>query len=185
MPPRGNWFIGFPVLADRWFDAILRVAPPALKRFHRADLHATVAFLGSCGESRALAAWAALPERCGPPMSAVLDRLAPFGPRSRPSALSLTLAEGCEEVAARIGALRGPLYAAAEVPGDERPPLPHITVLRPRRAATPRERREAIAFAESLPPLGIPVRFDRVALYAWSEDRRERQFQVVMERELA
>jgi len=180
----GNWFIGLPVPPGRWFERLVASAPADLRRFHPGDLHATVAFLGRCGEARARAAWATLADHPRGPFVVTLDRLEPFGSRARPSAWSVTFAAGRDELAASIGAWRGPMWEAAGGRPDDRPPLPHVTVLRPRRDASAEARRRALAFAEALPPLGVELRLERLALYAWSDDRRERLFRVVSERGL-
>jgi 2'-5' RNA ligase len=180
----GNWFIGLPVPPGRWFERLVASAPADLRRFHPDELHATVAFLGRSGEARARAAWETLPAALGGPFVVTLDRLEPLGPRTRPSALSLTFAAGRDEVAAWIGAHRGPMWDAAGARPDERPPLPHVTVLRPRRDASAESRRRALAFAGECPPLGVEVSLERISLYAWSDERRERLFRIVSERAL-
>jgi RNA 2',3'-cyclic 3'-phosphodiesterase len=73
---------------------------------------------------------------------------------------------------------------AAGVRRDERPPRFHVTVGRPKRAPSPAERRAAIAWAKSKPPVGARIVIDRLALYTWSENRKERQFRIVRERPL-
>jgi len=177
-----NWFIGFPLRPDRWFDAVLADVPPSLQRSHPEDLHVTVAFLGAVGEAKARAAWATLDGWAATPLDAVLGPVKPFGNVSRPSALAVVLAGGNEAVSRLVGELRGPMFAAANVPSDPRAPLPHVTVARPRRRASAAERQRAVAWAASVAAPLAPVRFDQVALYTWSDDRRERQFRVVTSR---
>lgn len=177
-----NWFIGLPLRAGPWFDRLVARAPDDLQRFHREDLHATVAFLGACGDERALAAWGTLEGWARAPVRATLGRLEPFGNPKRPSALSVTLRTGREDVAGIIALLRGPMFVAANVAADPRDPLPHVTILRPGRHATASARRRAVDWAQRLPELGDAVEFDRIALYTWSDDRRERQFRIVKER---
>jgi 2'-5' RNA ligase len=87
-------------------------------------------------------------------------------------------------VVALISRLRGPMIAAAEARPDDRPPLPHITIARPPRAASPATRKQAVAWAESKPAVGAVVVLDRLVLYTWSDDRRQRQFRQVRELKL-
>ena len=167
--------------ADGWLARLQAEAPPDLRRFHAEDLHATVAFLGPCGEEAARAAFATATEEVTP-IPVRLGRLVPMGPPRRPSALSLELEDGREEVAALITRWRPAMWRAASAREDDRPAKPHITVLRPPRRASPAERQRALDWAARQPPVNVAVTLDRLALYTWAEDRRRRQFQVVASR---
>jgi 2'-5' RNA ligase len=179
-----NWFVGFPVTAGPWFDELVANAPREVRVFHRDDLHATIAFLGNCGVERASAAWRTAEGFSSAPVQAVLGALVPMGNPRRPSALSLVLIEGREQAAPIIGALRDAMCDAAGFRRDTRAPLAHITVARPKLRASSQERKTAVAWAESKKPVAAPVVLDRIALYTWSENRKERQFRIVEARPL-
>lgn len=170
-----------PVAAGDWFDPLLADAPASLRRFHPDDLHMTVAFLGACGSGRAKAAFATAEGHDASAFRIELDRLVPMGDPRRPSALSALVAEGHDEAVAIMDTLRPTMWRAAEAKPDGRPAKPHITVARPPRRAGASERRAAIEWAASKPPIGVTLTIDRLCLYTWSEDRRLRQFRVVDE----
>jgi len=130
---RPNWFIGLPLprQAD-WHQASL-TAPPELRRFHPADLHLTVAFLGPCGLARAEAAWLALAPHASAAMTVSAGSWRALGPARQPSAYGLLLDQGrveLEQLLARWGAFA---LEAAGCADSRRPPLPHVTLLRPNR----------------------------------------------------
>jgi 2'-5' RNA ligase len=179
-----NWFVGLPVAAGPWLAPLVADAPRALRVFHREDLHLTVAFLGACGEERALAAWRTLDGFDHDAVEVSLGGLVPMGNPRRYSALSVLLVSGGAQTAALIGAVREPMWAAAAARPDDRPPQPHLTVARPTRAASAAERRAALAWATGKPPVGAHVLIDRIALYTWSDDRQLRQFRIFVERPL-
>jgi len=180
----GNWFVGLPVPTAGWFGRLVRGAPPSVRVFHPDDVHLTVAFFGRVGEQRARLGWERMAGYEGKAIPVSLGRLAPMGNPRRPSALSVILEGGFDEVARLIATLRGPALEAAGAKPDTRPPKPHITVARPQRKASGSERRQAVAWAESKPAVAAAVTLDRLALLSWSEDRRERQFRIVAERAL-
>jgi 2'-5' RNA ligase len=181
----GNWFVGLPVAAGPWFAELTKDAPREVRVFHPDDLHLTVAFLGRCGEERARAAWAVAEGFRAAPIRARLGGLRGLGNPRRPSALSAVLLTGHDEAVAVCRALRDPMIEAAGARPEAREPLPHLTVARPAMRAGPRERRVAVAWAEAKKPIGIDIVLDRLALFTWSDDRKARQFQIVLERLLA
>lgn len=174
-----NWFIGAPVDPGAWYEA-LPAPPGGAWKFHRADLHVTVAFLGGCTEAEAHAAWAAVDDWHGSELVAALGPVQPFGR----SALSATLADGHAAVAALIEALRDPARAAAGLGPEARPPTPHLTIARTHRRAGKHERQAARAWAAGLPMDGTLISLSELALYTWSEDRQTRQFRAVARRPL-
>ncbi len=175
-----NWFIALPVASGDWLQR-LQPAPLGVRVFAPEDLHLTVAFLGPVDEERAHRAWDALEW----PLSRIeisLGEVVPLGPAARPSALSALLHHGREEVESAVAAVRDTLLDRAGVPRDVRPPLAHVTVARPQRAAASNERRDAITWAASL-DLGEPTTMlSRIALYTWSHDRSKSLFRIVAER---
>lgn len=182
MRVRPNWFLGWPVDPGAWFAPLVADAPRALRRFHPDDLHVTLAFLGPVEEEAARAAWALAETLPLTALDGELDRVEGFGNPRAPSALSVEIRG--EAIRDAIAAFQGPLLAVAGAPPERRPPRAHCTVARPRREAGHAERAAGLAWARRLPPLGLPVRLDRLALYTWSLDRRERQFRVVASRAL-
>jgi len=180
---RPNWFVAFPIPAGPWLEAALATAPPGLRRFRAEDLHATLAFLGLVPEENARAGWEVARAAAASiaPVEATLDRVVAMGSLHRWSALSATFGEGNEALAGAIGAQRDAILEVAGARPDTRAPKPHVTIARPTRHTTVAERQAALAWAQAL-DLGAPrVRIDRLALYTWSEDRRERLFRIVEE----
>src|SRR5688572_18413482 len=97
--PRPNWFFAFPLAGA--FVNELPAPPSALRRYHEADVHLTLAFLGGVGETGAERALAALDEQLAISTPAALDvslgEVVPMGPRGKYSALSALLERGREE----------------------------------------------------------------------------------------
>lgn len=178
-----NWFIGLPVDPGRWFAPLVRLAPDCVRVFHADDIHITVAFLGSCGEPRARLAWEHVVEHQQQLLTevipATLGGIEPMGNPRRPSALSVLLDQGSRPVAELIGTLRDGAWSAAEARPDRRPPLPHITVARPRRRANGAERRAALRWAREQPKVDASITLDRLALMTWAKDRQLRQFHAI------
>ena len=173
-----NWFVAIPVPAGSWFEPLVRSVPPQVRVFHPEDVHLTVAFLGPVGAERAAAGWQQITSD-HPAVEVSLGAVEPMGNPRRPSALSVIVADGFEVVADLVSALRDPILRAAEARPDTRPPKPHITVARPARNARGPARRAAIDWARARPSVGARVTLDRIALYTWAADRRERQFRIV------
>lgn len=150
--------------------------------FAAEDLHMTVAFLGAVEPSEARAAWAEatrLAPAVGRPLEGGFVRVEPLGNPRRPSALSALVGDGAEPLSELIQALQAPLLAAAGAPPETRVPLPHVTLARVQRRASPSERREALRWAEALDISALRFSISELALYTWAEDRRERLFRVV------
>jgi len=186
--PRPNWFFAFPI--DGSFVLELPALPSNFRRFHPEDVHLTLAFLGGCGQVAAERALSALDERLkGEPLRAMDVSLAEVvamgGSRRNYSALSALLARGRAEASASIAALRDLLTQTAAGRTEKRPPKPHVSIARPRSRASEADREAGLAWAGGLELHGVHARLDRIALYTWSETRRDRLFQVVAERLLA
>jgi 2'-5' RNA ligase len=185
--PRPNWFFAFPLDGD--FLSALPESPPSLRRFHPADLHMTLAFLGGCGEAaaeRALGVLDAELLRVGWASLAIsLGEVVPLGGSRRDfTALSALLVDGRAEAARCLDELGGLLCESAILRRPSRPAKPHVTLARPRRRATDADRAAGLAWAKTLDLGHVRQTLTRVALYSWDELRRERLFRIVAERKL-
>ena len=185
--PRRNWFFAFPL--DGSFVTELPEPPKALRRFHPADVHMTLAFLGGCGETAALRALAAFDERLAAGTLRALDvSLGPVVPLGRSKSgyttLSALLDRGRDAATSFLMAERDLFHDAAQVPRTKRPAKPHVSLARVRGRANAESRDAGLAWAASLELGAIRARLDRVALYTWNADRRERLFVIVAERRL-
>ena len=185
--PRPNWFFAFPI--DGKFVLELPPLPTNFRRFHPEDVHLTLAFLGGVSETVAHDALAALDARLlAVPVSGFdvsLAEVVPMGGSRRSySALSALLGHGRSEASACVGALRDLLTETAAGRRDERPPKPHVSIARPRTRATEADRAAGLLWAAQLELGKVNARLDRIALYTWTEARREQLFQIVAERPL-
>lgn len=179
-----NWFLAL-VLPEPagWIDAAAAV-PSGVRRFHPADLHITVAFLGACGEELGLAAWQAVETMRHPPIWVSAGPWLALGHPSRPSAFGLGLDQGHQAVANLMASWGAAALAAAERPPERRAPLPHVTLARPTRRGGEDARRAMQQWISTaaLPP--TPALLEHLALFTWAEDRQERLFRVVAQRQL-
>jgi len=185
--PRPNWFFAFPL--EGAFVLELPALPRFFRLFHPEDVHLTLAFLGGSGEEAARRALDVLDERLRvEPLSALevtLGEVVPMGSPRRYTALSALLGEGRAPLTACLTELGGRLCEAAIGRRPSRAAKPHVTLARPRHQATDADRAEGLAWAAGLDLSALRRRLDRIALYTWSEQRRERLFQIVAERTLA
>ena len=184
---RPNWFLAFPI--DGAFVLDLPPLPSNFRRFHQEDVHLTLAFLGSCGEASAQRALRALDERLQctpmPPIAVSLAKVVPMGGSPRTySALSALLGDGRAEASACLAAWRDLLTQTATGRREKRAPKPHVSIARPRSRVSEADREAGLSWAASLQLESVRARLDRVALYTWSEARRERLFQIVAQRAL-
>lgn len=161
-------------------------APPSRVRlFSEADLHCTLAFLGSVDAEAAKRSWlhtVALADAA--PVRGGFTGVRPLGSPRKPSALSAIVGEGEAALSAMTMEVRATCLEAAGAPEDTRPPLPHMTLARIQRRASGAERREAIRWAEGIDLESARFTVSAVALYTWSEDRQTRLFQIVEARSL-
>jgi RNA 2',3'-cyclic 3'-phosphodiesterase len=185
--PRPNWFFAFPL--DGAFVTELPAMPAGFRRYHPDDVHLTLTFLGGCGEASALRALAVLdeilPASGASPISVSLAEIVPMGAKAKYSALSALLGRGREETESLIGRLRDPLSEAAIHKREKRKPKAHVTVARPMIRATETHRQAGLTWASSVDLRHVERTLDRIALYTWHENRRERLFRAVAERSLA
>lgn len=177
---RPNWFIGLPVRADELPQGILASLPAGIRRFHEDDLHVTVAFLGPVGRDDAGRAWSVADWSRLSPLTAVTGVRAAFGNPRRPSAYGLEIESEENAVAGFIRDWRNVLLEAAGQPPEERPVRPHVTLGRPPRHRADAIRARARRWLKEQQP-AVSLQLDRIALFTWSDDRRERQFTRVRE----
>ena len=179
-----NWFIGLPVPAGTWFDERVVSVPSSVRRFHPADLHLTVAFLGNIDEMAAAQAWRVAGNWPDGAVEITLGSVVPMGNPRRASALSALLVGGHDEISSGIAACQNVFLEAASCLPEQREPKPHLTVGRIRRKARGPDRSEALAWAAALDVYGARATVSELALFTWSHDRRERQFRIVESRTL-
>ncbi len=178
-----NWFIGFVVQAPGLL-ASLEEPPGRVRLFTDADLHMTVAFLGSVGREAALAAWAAGERARFRAVDGRFTAVKALGPPRRPTAISALAGDGGEALSEMIGEAREAMWTAANARPDARPPLPHVTLARVQRRASKPEHSAALAWAHRIDVANHPFSVGRVALYTWARDRQARLFDIVEARSL-
>jgi 2'-5' RNA ligase len=162
-------FLAIPVEDGPWRGARIRALPPRVRALHPADVHVTLAFLGGVSPERARAAFEAASTIELSPMRASIGRVVPLGPEGRWTALSALL-EGAPALALAMQAVQAAAHAAAGVPAETRPPLPHVTLARLHARASEAEREGALRWAEGLRPGGT-LELDRLALYTGRRDK--------------
>jgi 2'-5' RNA ligase len=182
--PRPNWFFAFPIAGG--FVEALPEPPVGFRRYVREDVHLTLAFLGGCGDAAAERALGVLDERMAAERQSAIEislgDVVPMGSRRAYSALSALLEKGRAETELRIGAMRDSLMQTAIGRSEKRAPKAHVTIARPMRRTTDAHREAGLAWAKSLDLRHVEATVDRVALYTWNDNRRERLFRVVAER---
>lgn len=178
----GNWFLALVVPQELRLERAAAGLPPGPLRLAGADLHCTLAFLGSCGEERALLAWQALAQLRHPPISVRPAGWRAMGPPQRPSAWALTLGQGSQLTAGLIERWRPQALAAAGLPADHRHALPHITLARAGRAAGARE--AMTDWIRAAPVPAEPFALREIGLYGWAGDRSTALFRIIRRRPL-
>ncbi len=180
-----NWFVGLPVQDTGWFGGVVDEAPHGLRIFNANDLHLTVAFLGQCDFQYTDDIKKIIDAISFEPFTITFDTLITFPPERRPTVVSFTLHDGYDATYKLIRRWREPLLSAGHARPDTREPLPHVTVARIHRDAGYREIEDisAWAYSRTVPPVSVTI--DRVALYTWADDRRERQFKIVYEKRMS
>jgi 2'-5' RNA ligase len=182
---RPNWFLALPLPAGAGWQHSVATAPAGLRRFAPEDLHLTVAFLGACGEAAALQAWRAVECLRQPPIRIAAAGWRALGPPRQPSAYGVSLSEGHGVLVDLLAVWGGRALQAADQPPASRPPLPHVTLLRPRRREAPHWQGPMHAWMATAPLPPAAVRLEELALWTWSQDRSQRLFAPVCRRGLA
>ena len=172
-----NWFIGLPLAAGAWFEAL--EPPPGARLFHPEDLHITVAFLGRVGEDAARRAFAFAPAWPSPALSVSLGPMVPLGHPRRFSALSALLEEGRAQVEAAMARVRDVMADAAGAEREHRPPLAHVTLARPSRKADAEQRRGMLAWASATELRAPRVLLSALTLYTRAERSEARSYRAV------
>lgn len=203
--PAANWFLALVVPEEPALTQLLVDLPDGVRPFAAADLHITVAFLGPCGQERALLAWQAIAPLRHPAIAVVSGGWRAMGPAGNPSAYALTLgpdaalnpSQDPDQVRDRGGQLtaglierwRQPALEAAGLPPERRAALPHITLARPRWRGVGQHRagleawwQQAAGPRAPRPQHGLILR--EIAIYTWAADRQIQLFRIVIRRPL-
>ena len=180
-----NWFLALPLPPGAAWQQAAVSAPAQLRRFAAADLHCTVAFLGPCGEARAEAAWQVLVDLRADGIPIRAGRWRALGSPRQPSAYGLTLAQGHRSLCALLQRWEPLARRAAGLTPSSRPPLPHVTLLRPRRRDAPQVAAPMLSWMAQAPLPPGRVLLQELALWTWDSERRERLFQITARRPLA
>lgn len=179
-----NWFLALPLPpVARWQEAAT-AAPPGLRRFVADDLHCTLAFLGPCGEPRALAAWQAVAGLQASAIAVTAGHWRALGPQRQPSAYGLSFAAGHEPLCDLLRQWEPLAREAAGLAPGSRPPLPHVTLLRPRRREAAQVIAPMRAWMAQAPLPEAPALLQELALYTWDPERRQRLFRIAASRAL-
>ena len=173
-----NWFIGLYCHEVGWEQSYVQDLPARVRAFQSADLHVTLAFLGACSEAAALQAWKQATQQPPAAICMTTSTLQPMGKKSRPSAFSFLFRDD-EPLVDWMETYRADVLAAAAARPDNRTPLPHLTIARPRRRISPSQREKALVWCHSQQIKPHRLWFRHMALYTWSADRRERLFRKV------
>ncbi|NTV45634.1 MAG: hypothetical protein HGB11_03730 [Chlorobiales bacterium] len=180
--PNGNWFVGLPVRSDSgWLEKSLSKPPQTLKAFAPEDIHLTVAFFGRLSDDKVPLIIQTLKQLSARPFVITLGKLRPLPNSKRTSAVSFELSQGQDDATKLIASWRTMLFEASGSLPDIRPPLPHITIGRPKRTATRKELLALLSWAEQVVPPTDEILIDHAALYTWSDDRNARQFKIIYE----
>jgi len=181
---RPNWFLALPLPATAGWQQAAVTAPVGLRRFVAEDLHVTLAFLGPCAEPAALEAWQRIEVLASPPLRITAGGWRALGPLRQPSAYGITLAQGHVELVTLLEQWGVRALQAAGLPPPGRPPLPHVTLLRPRRREAGQWWGPMLTWMASAPLPPGALMLERLELWTWAEDRRRRLFRQVRCRSL-
>ncbi len=168
-----NWFLGFPVSAGLWFDA-LSPPPDGTRLLAPADLHVTLAFLGPVEASRARTAFESIPRDAICAFEIGLGPIVPMGHPKRFSALAARveiLSTDASALLETLAGLRDRLLDTTGLRRDRRAMMPHVTLARVGRRASREERDRALGWAASEKLVSTRLPLDRIALYTTHRSR--------------
>ena len=157
-PP--SCFAALPVGRSPAIEALQGRLAPELRRIHPADLHLTIAYFGRIDPAMHGALLRMLGALPFTGAVAVLDAILPLPRRDHPSAITLSLAHDAayDTIVALMTEHRPPLLERAGRPPEEREPLPHVTIARPRGRRMTDERRAAIlTWCDTQESFGQPI----------------------------
>jgi 2'-5' RNA ligase len=181
---KANWFLALPVPTDTWFDTLIYDLPETCRAFHPTDLHLTLAFLGPMLPQKQGQIEALMANITAQTITASFDHFLPLPSEKRLSAMTLSLAQGRQQVADLMRQHRTPLLEAAGARPDHRDPLPHATFARPIRKYGAQGRQAALHWMAEKQVPETSFKLEKIALYTWSEQRPTLQFKIVAEKDL-
>lgn len=180
-----NWFIAFPIPPIQGLAETLKGIPEHCRVIHPADLHLTLAFLGSCGETAAFRAWEFVSMLPLPSFVFEPHHLEAFGNPKRPSALGIVPRSASSVLSQFMLLYRDQLCDIAGAKRELRPPRPHVTIARPPKRATHQELDLCNKWAKQATCPSEPIFLSTLALYTWAEDRSVQQFRVIAQAPIA
>jgi 2'-5' RNA ligase len=178
-----NWFVALPIPAD-WLPALQANAPEGLRWFQPTDVHLTIAFLGAMNPDKQQAVMEQMQQVVHASIPIRLATMIALPSERNFSAVSLKISGGNETISQLMEQWRGAFYQAAEARPDTRPPLPHITVARPRRDASFGQRKAILDWVKTYPVPAAELVVDSIAFYTWADDRSRQQFKIIVSRRL-
>lgn len=173
MPAPPSCFAALPVPPTPAIDALQAALPPELRPIHPADLHVTVAYFGRVDPALQPRLRDALARLVFEGTHAALGGLLVLPSRERSTSITLGLAPGPgrEAVVALMNEHRDRLRALADLPAEGWPPLPHVTIARPRGKHLPRRgpiqpaaRAAILAWVDATPTPAASLPLGRVVL---------------------
>lgn len=177
---KANWFIALQPSEGINLNTIVQTTPSGLRVFAPEDQHITLAFLGPCAPDEALAAWVLACQTAPFVQQLKPKALRPMGNPKRPSAAALTFDES-DSLIRWMDDHQTRLLQKANRPPAKHPPLPHLTVARPKRRASESTRNSMIRWCHETEIHMPDVVCLKMALYTWSHNRRERLFRTTNE----
>lgn len=169
-----SWFIAF----DAPVQLVAAPPPTKVRLIHPDDFHATLAFFGASGETKALRGWSVLEGLRPPSFSVRVGTLSLFGGR-QPRAIAVELS--APEFVRWAEKVRPLLLEACNAPADTRSFCPHVTVARIQHKASGADHERAREWMKCAQAKPERITLDRLGLYTWSNDphgpryRRARQ----------
>ncbi|MDH4199323.1 MAG: hypothetical protein OEV66_02995 [Spirochaetia bacterium] len=193
-----NWFVAFKIPPEKWFQELVQQLPADLKAFHPEDLHLTIAFLGGLNLHLKSAIFDLLQKFYLDPLTITSSKFLFLPSEKKYSAICLDFRQGFESVGLHdlfmetMHAIRNEILIVAQAEQDMRNFLPHITVARPGRNISSKDRHSMLLKIKQTSIPQIRIRLDTIGLYTWDDDRRTnsrgisnfRQFKTVFEKQM-